>query len=175
MLTKEKKEKLVETISDEISSINGLILVNFKGLDFEKSNNLRQLMKKQKNRYRVVKNRLLKIALEKNNIDQLNELLLEETGVIFVFNDFSQVAKDVKQLIKSKKCENLKIKGAYFDGKLLSAGDVLQLADLPSKEVLISKMLASLKAPAANVVYLFNNILLNFVNVLNAIKEKKTK
>ena len=175
MLTKEKKQKLVESISGEVSNISGLILLNFKGLDFEKSNNLRKMMKKQNNHYRIVKNRLLKIALKKNNIDQLNELLLEETGVIFVFDDFSQVAKDIKQLIRSKEYENLKIKGAYFDGRLLNAGEVLQLADLPGREVLISKLLASLKAPATNVVYLFNNILLNFVNVLNAIKEKKTK
>jgi large subunit ribosomal protein L10 len=175
MLTKEKKQKLVDSISDEVSKINGLILLNFKGLDFEKSNNLRKMMKKQNNRYRIVKNRLLKIALEKNNIGQLNELLLEETGTIFVYNDFGQVAKDIKQLIKTKEYENLKIKGAYFDGRLLSASELLQLADLPSREVLISKMLASLKAPVTNVAYLFNNILLNFINVLNAINEKKSK
>ena len=175
MLTKAKKEKLVESISVEVSKINGLILLNFKGLDFNKSNFLRNMMKKQNNRYRVVKNRLLKIALEKNSINELNELLVEETGALFVYNDFGQVAKDIKKLIKSKDYGVLKIKGAYFDGKLLSSEEVLQLADLPSREILLSKMLASLKAPVTNVVYLFNNILLNFVNVLNAIKENKTK
>jgi large subunit ribosomal protein L10 len=175
MLTKQKKEKFVEAISDEISGSDGLILLNFKGLNFDKSNSLRKSMKQQNNRYRVVKNRLLKIALEKNNINELDELLVEETGVIFVFSNFAQIAKDIKKLIKSADYQALKLKGAYFDGKLLTADEVLQIADLPSREELLTKMLFTLKAPITNTVYLFNNILVNFINVLNAIKDNKTK
>jgi large subunit ribosomal protein L10 len=175
MLTKQKKEKFVETISSEISGANGLILLNFKGLNFEKSNALRKSMKQQSNRYRVVKNRLLKIALEKNNINELNDLLVEETGIIFVFNNFTQLAKDIKKLIKSADYQALKLKGAYFDGRMLTADEVLQIADLPSREELLTKMLFTLKAPISNTVYLFNNILVNLINVLNAIKENKTK
>ena len=63
----------------------------------------------------------------------------------------------------------------YFDGKLLTADEVLQIADLPSREELLTKMLFTLKAPITNTVYLFNNILVNFINVLNAIKDNKTK
>lgn len=175
MLTKEKKQQLVESMANEITKANGLILLNFKGLNFEKTTVLRNMLKKQNNRYRVLKNRLLKIALEKNNINELNDLLTEETGVVFVFNDFSKVAKDIKQFIKTKDYENLKIKGAYFGGRVLSPNEILQIADLPSREVLISKMLATLNSPVVNLVYLFNNILLKFINVLNAINEKKTK
>lgn len=173
MLTRQKKEKFVETISAEISESNGLILLNFKGLNFEKSNYLRKTMKKQNNRYRVVKNRLLKVALEKNNIKQLNDLLVEETGAIFVFGDFVQLAKDIKKLIKTADYQALKLKGAYFEGKLLTADELLQIADLPSREELLARMLSTLKAPMTNTVYLLNNILLKFINVLNAIKEKK--
>lgn len=173
MLTRQKKEKFVETISAEITESNGLILLNFKGLNFEKSNYLRKTMKKQNNRYRVVKNRLLKVALEKNNINQLNDLLVEETGAIFVFGDFVQLAKDIKKLIKTADYQALKLKGAYFEGKLLTADELLQIADLPSREELLARMLSTLKAPMTNTVYLLNNILLKFINVLNAIKEKK--
>jgi len=86
--------------------------------------NLRKTMKKQNNRYRVVKNRLLKVALEKNNINQLNDLLVEETGAIFVFGDFVQLAKDIKKLIKTADYQALKLKGAYFEGKLLTADEL---------------------------------------------------
>jgi len=55
---------------------------------------------------------------------------------------------------------------------LLTADELLQIADLPSREELLARMLSTLKAPMTNTVYLLNNILLKFINVLNAIKEK---
>lgn len=171
-MLREEKVKFLEDLSSEVSQSTGIVLLNFKGLKFGQLNTLRQAIKNKSGKCKVVKNRLLKIVLQKNNMLGLDSLLKEETAAALVYGDFAVIAKELKNFLKES--DNLKIKGGYVDGNILTADDVVKIADLPSKEVLIGRMLASLKLPVYNVVYVFNNMLVALLNVLNAIKDKKS-
>ncbi|MBC7195679.1 MAG: 50S ribosomal protein L10, partial [Deferribacterales bacterium] len=73
----------------------------------------------------------------------------------------------------AKDYKNFDIKAGYFEGTALSKEDVIALADLPSREELLAKMLGSMSAPTRNFVSLLANIPRSLLNVLNAIKDKK--
>ena len=87
--------------------------------------------------------------------------------------NYGKVLFIVKQFLKNKDNEVLKIKGAYYNGECYTGEDVLKIADLPSREELLSRLVLSMKSPISGFVFLLNNIMLNFINVLNAINDKK--
>jgi large subunit ribosomal protein L10 len=153
--------------------MSALFLASYKGMTYEELSNVRNSIKSNGDDFRVVKNRLLKIALRNNNIEGLDEYLTEPTACAIVFGDPASVAKDLKKF--SKDFKKFDIKGGLLENSPLTKEDVIAFADLPSREELLSKMLGSLTAPARNFVSLLANIPRSLLNVLNAIKENKEK
>lgn len=172
-MLKEDKVRFVEDLKEELLKSKGIILLNFKGLKFDQLNKLRQTIKSENARCKVIKNRLLKIALNKSNINSLDSYLKEETSAILVYKDFVSVAKILKKFAKD--LSTLKIKCGYLDGSVLTDQDVIKIADLPSREALLGKLLVDLKMPVYNLIFVLNNVKIQLINVLNAIKEKKNK
>ncbi|BAI81236.1 50S ribosomal protein L10 [Deferribacter desulfuricans SSM1] len=170
-MKKQDKIALVGDLTEKISKANALYLANYKGLTYHELNNIRQALKEMGNDFRVVKNRLLKIALKNNNIENLDEILVDQTAIAIVFDEPTTAAKEFKKF--NKEYKNFEIKGGYLDGQALSKEDVIALADIPSREELLARMLGSMSAPARNFVSLLANIPRSLLNVLNAIKEKK--
>jgi len=170
-LKKQDKISLVNDLTDKISKSNAIYLANFKGLTYHELNSVRQSLKALGNDFRVVKNRLLKLALKSNNIEDLDAMLVDQTAIAIIFDEPTTAAKEFKKF--SKELKNFEIKGGYLSGQVLSKDDVIALADIPSREELLAKMLGSLSAPARNFVSLLANIPRSLLNVLNAIKEKK--
>jgi large subunit ribosomal protein L10 len=170
-LKKSDKELLVQELTEKISKMSALFLASYKGMTYEELSNVRNSIKSDGDDFRVVKNRLLKIALQNNNIEGLDEYLVEPTACAIVFGDPASVAKKFKKFAKDFK--QFDIKAGFFENTPLAKEDVIALADLPSREELLAKMLGSLTAPARNFVSLLANIPRSLLNVLNAIKEKK--
>ncbi|MGA1846787.1 50S ribosomal protein L10 [Deferribacter abyssi] len=170
-LKKSDKIALVNDLTEKVSKANALYLANYKGLNYNELNSIRQALKGQGNDFRVVKNRLLRIALKNNKIENLDALLVDQTAVAIVFDEPTTAAKEFKKF--DKEFKSFEIKGGYLDGKVLSKEEVIALADIPSREELLAKMLGSMSAPARNFVSLLANIPRSLLNVLNAIKEKK--
>ena len=170
-MRKKDKIALVDDLSERVSKAKAVYLANYKGLTYFELNSVRQALKEQGNDFRVVKNRLLKIALKKNDIEGLDELLVDQTAVALVYDEPTTAAKEFKKF--DKELKNFEIKGGYLDGQVLSKDDVVALADIPSREELLAKMLGSMSAPLSNFVSLLANIPRSLLNVLNAIKDKK--
>lgn len=170
-MKKSDKEKLIQELTEKTSEMSALFLVSYKGMTYTELSNVRNSIKSSGHDFRVVKNRLLKLALKNNNIEGLDEYLVEPTACAIVFGDPASVAKEFKKFAKDYK--NFDIKAGYFEGTALSKEDVIALADLPSREELLAKMLGSMSAPARNFVSLLANIPRSLLNVLNAIKDKK--
>jgi len=168
---KADKEELVNDLSDQIKDSDALFLTNYKGLTFPEITAVRKEIKSQGSDFKVVKNTLLKIALNNNEIDSMDSYLVEPTACAVVKGDVAAVAKTIKKYAKD--FEKFEIKAGYLDGNLLTANDVNVLADLPSREELLAKMLGSINAPVANFVSLLANIPRSFVNVLTAVKDNK--
>jgi large subunit ribosomal protein L10 len=170
-VTREEKKQYVLELTEQIKASDALFLANYKGLTFPQLTAIRTAVKEKGSDFKVVKNTLVKIALHNNEIDTLDEVLKLPTACTIVSGDAAAVAKDMKKFAKD--FGKFEIKGGFLDGKMLSAEDVIRLADLPSREELLSKALATMNAPVTNFVSLLGNIPRSLLNVLNAIKDQK--
>ena len=176
-MRKEQKIELVNSIAAEIKESAGVIVTNYKGLTFDQMDEIRRSFKDAGNDYRVIKNTLLKKALNAENITEIDNTLVEPTAVVVVKSDFAAAAKLAKKYAKDAVMSKFfVIKGGYFDGMALDQSGVEKIADLPSREELLAKApkaLGSMNAPITNFVSVLANIPRGLVNVLNALKTKK--
>lgn len=170
-MRKEHKIELAKKVADEIKSAEGVIITEYKGLKFSEIDAIRSSIKKSGNDFRVIKNTLLKKALQSCEISDFDQYLVQSTALIVVKKDFAAVAKDVKKF--SKDYQPFNVKAGLMESTFLSESEVLKIADLPSREQLLAQALASLNAPVQNFVSVLANIPRSFLNVLTAIKDKK--
>jgi len=168
---KADKEQLVAGLTTQVKECDALFLAHYKGLTFPQLTEIRTVVKSQGSDFKVVKNTLLKIALNNNGIDSMDSYLVEPTSCAIVKGDVAAVAKIMKKYTKS--LDKFEIKAGLLDGNVLTASDVNVLAELPSREVLLGKMLGSMNAPVANFVSLLANIPRSLLYALNAVKDKK--
>jgi len=168
---KADKEQLVAELAAQVKESDALFLTNYKGLTYTQLAAVRSEIKESGSDFKVVKNTLLKIALNNNEIDSMDSYLVEPTACAIVSGDVAAVAKAIKKFAKD--FDKFEIKAGYLDGNVLTANDVNVLADLPSREELLAKMLSSMNAPVSNFVSLMANIPRSLVNVLTAVKDKK--
>lgn len=170
-MKKADKEQLVAGLTEQIKESDALFLTNFKGLTFPEITAVRAAVKSQGSDFKVVKNTLLKIALNNNEITSLDDYLKQPTSCAIVKGDVAAVAKEIKKY--AKEFDKFEIKAGYLDGNTLTADDVNTLADLPSRDELLAKMLGSINAPVTNFVSLMANIPRSLLNVLTAVKDNK--
>lgn len=170
-MKKADKEQLVAELTAQVKESDALFLTNFKGLTFPQITAVRKEIKSSGSDFKVVKNTLLKIALNNNGIDSMDSYLIEPTSCAIVKGDVAAAAKTIKKF--AKEFEKFEIKAGYLDGSVLTANDVNVLADLPSRDELLAKMLGSMNAPVTNFVSLLANIPRGLLNVLTAVKDKK--
>lgn len=170
-MKKADKEQLVAELTAQVKECDALFLTNYKGLTFPQLTEVRKVVKSQGSDFKVVKNTLLKIALNNNGIDSMDSYLVEPTSCAIVKGDVAAVAKSMKKY--AKQFDKFEIKAGYLEGNVLTANDVNILADLPSRDELLAKLLGSINAPVVNFVSLLANIPRSLLNVLNAVKDKK--
>lgn len=170
-MNRTEKAAQVETLQERFSKSKASILADYRGLTVEQFTKLRQALKKSGGDIKVVKNRLAKRALNQLSIQDLDSYLKGPVAVADSDNDPVAVAKALTDFAKDN--EKLEIKVGFMDGKILSLANIKALASLPSREVLLAKMLGSISAPATNLVNVLAAVPRQLVTVINAIKEKK--
>lgn len=169
-ILEEKKQK-VAALSECLKSACVGVLVNYKGITVADDTKLRKELREAGDEYMVVKNTLLRRALNDAGIEGLDSVLEGTTAIAFSKDDYVSGAK-----ILSKYAENSKtfeIKAGFVDGNVLDAKGVKELASLPPKEVLVAKALGGLNAPITGFVTVLNGTLKGLVVALNAIAEKQ--
>lgn len=168
--TKKQKKEIINYYVDKLNNSTTLFVITPTKITPNEANKLRKDLIDAKATFNFVKNTLFKIALEKTKI-QLKDIEFEtETAVIFCQDDASESAKIVYNFLKDiKKGE---IKGGRLEDKTITVDMIEQLAQLPSKEILITTTVRTIAAPLSNFVNALNGNILNFVNVLKNITEK---
>ncbi|MCD6528567.1 50S ribosomal protein L10 [bacterium] len=166
--TKEQKQKILENLKEKIDKQKGMIFVNFKGLKVKDMTDLRKKLKSINSQLLVVKKTLTRIAFEDKKIKINEEKLEGQIAIIFAFQDILPTAKTVYQF--SQENENLKILAGYFDNEFREAEDVISLAKIPPREVLLAKLIGSIKAPAVNFVNVLQGNIKGLLYLLKAIK-----
>ncbi len=170
-MNKEAKGKVVSALAELLSSSKATFVADYRGMDVEAVNKLRGDLRQLGVDYRVAKNTLLRLAAKGTAAECLNDCLQGPTAVAFTAEDVAGPAKILADLSRDSKF--FEIKGGFMDGKLLSVEDIKALADLPSREVLLAKLLGSINAPATNFVGVLAAVPRSLVRVLAAIQDQK--
>ena len=163
------KGDTVAELTESFTSSSAAVLTEYRGLTVKQITDLRVALGADTT-YAVVKNTLTKIAAQNAGLSGLDVLLAGPTAVAFVSGDPVNAAKALRDFAKANPA--LVVKGGVMDGKALSADEIKKLADLESREVLLSKMAGALKASLTNAVYLFAAPLSQAARALGALEAK---
>lgn len=170
MPTQAKIDKVAE-IQSALDSSEAVWLVDYRGLTVKQVQTLRRSLREADAEMKVYKNNLTKIALKNLDLPEMDDLLTGPNGFIFSKGDIAASAKVVKDFMKENK--DLEIRGGLVGSDVMSADQVQAIADLPSREELIAKLLGTIANPYTKFVRTINEIPASLVRTLGAIAEQK--
>lgn len=165
-----KKEGIVAEILDKKGKAKAIVFTNYQGLTHKQIEELKKGIKKADAEFVVAKNTLLQKAL--TDIKEI-ETLEGPTGTIFAYGDFIAPLKEVAKSIKQFTLPTIKF--GLLEGRILNGEQILKIASLPTREVLIAQFVGGLKAPLFGFHRVLNWNLQKLVMTLNSISEQKQK
>ena len=166
----EKAGKVAE-LKDLLTSSKGVVLVDYCGLTVAEDTELRSKMREAGVKYMVAKNTFIRIAAQEAGIEGLDAYLEHNTAVAFSAEDPVAPAKILNDFSKDHKA--LEIKAGVLDGKVIGLDEVKAVAELPSREELLAKLVGSMQAPISGLVNVLQGTIRNFVYTLEAARQKK--
>ena len=155
----ELKKPVVEEISAKIKDAQAVVLVDHRGLTVAQDTELRKKLREEGVTYKVYKNTMMNFAFKGTDFEQLADLLNGPSAMAVSTTDPAAPARVLYEFAKQAKA--LEIKGGVIEGKLYDAAAMTEIAEIPSKEVLLSKLLGSMQSPITN-----------FARVIKQIAEK---
>jgi large subunit ribosomal protein L10 len=167
----EDKKSIVKALNERLGRIQVAILTDYKGLDVTAINDLRRKLREENVEYQVVKNTLLLRASEGTDVALLKDYFVGPSAVALSYEDPVAPAKVLTQFAKDHQA--LEIKAGVMEGKVLDLATLRNLADLPSREVLLGQLVGVLNNVPTSFVRLVAEIPRQMLNVLTAIKDQK--
>lgn len=137
-----QKEELVSNLAADLKECNLILLVDYRGITVEDVTKLRNDVREANAEYRVIKNNIIKRALNVNGNNELDNLLEGPTALITSKEDYLAPAKAIYNFAKNN--EFYKIKGGIIEGKVMTAEEIITLAKLPSRQELLAKLAGAL-------------------------------
>ena len=145
-MARSDKEAAVAELTEDFRTASATVLTEYRGLTVAQMKQLRRSLGAD-TKYSVVKNTLTKIAAKSAGVDLADDLLAGPSAIAFVKGDPIDAAKGLKNFQKENPA--LVIKGGIFDGKAVTSAEIMQLADLESREVLLAKLAGMMKGTMA--------------------------
>lgn len=133
-----QKEEAVNNLATDLKDASIVLLVDYRGITVEDVTKLRNDVREAKGEYRVIKNNIIKRALNANGENALDELLEGPTALVTSKEDYLATAKAIYNYAKNN--EFYKIKGGIIEGKVMTAEEIITLAKLPSRQELLAKL-----------------------------------
>lgn len=168
-MKKSRKTELVGELKDKLGSASAVYYTDFTGLNVKRMTELRRRFRKAGVEYVVIKNTLALRAVNESGL--VAERLRGPTGLV-VTTDPVLGAKVLTDFAKEND-QKPAIKGGIFDGRSLDVAQVKQLANMPSREQLLSELGAAMQAPMAGMLGMMNSLFTNFAGALDALKQQK--
>ena len=138
-----QKQEEVTKLAEKIKNAKFVLLTDYRGISVEDVTELRANLRKSNTEYNVIKNNIIRRALAEAKIEGLEDSVLEgPTAVVLDNNDYLAPAKVIYNYMKAN--DFYKIKGGILEGKVISVEEIIELAKLPSREELLSKLAGSL-------------------------------
>ncbi|MEQ7126466.1 50S ribosomal protein L10 [Actinopolymorpha sp. B11F2] len=163
------KATAVAELTDQFRGSGGAVLTEYRGLTVKQLQELRRSLGDNAS-YAVVKNTLTKIAAKEAGVENFDELLVGPTAIAFISGDPVEVAKGLRDFAKAN--PSLVIKGGVLEGKTLAVDEITKLADLESREVLLTKLAGAMQASLAGAASLFQAPLSQAARLAEALRAK---
>lgn len=164
------KIEAVKQIANDLKSCDVYYFVDYRGLTYAESAQLRERLTKVDATMKVVKNTLTKIAAAEAGVEGLEELLQGPTAIVYAKGDPVQAAKAIQDFIRENK--KISVRGGKLQSSMLDSADVEKLATLPSREQLIGQLVGTLAAPLSGLVTVLSGPIRQLVMVVGQVEQK---
>lgn len=171
MIAKTEKAEKVQTLHERFAAAQAAILADYSGLNVQQLAELRNQLRASSVELHVVKNTLAQRAVEDTKFAALAAHFVGPISVAFSQHDAVAMAKALADYAKKESKLNLRV--GLVEGQLLSPAQITALAELPPREVLVARLLASMQSPVSGFVNVLQGVVRQFFFVLQAVKEAK--
>lgn len=171
MITRQQKEEKVKEITEDFKSAKLVILTDYRGLSVGDINRLRRSLRDNNCKYKVVKNKLSKLAVKEAGYEELHEFFVGPTAL--AFNDTDPIEATKTILKWAKEFEHLTVKVGMLEGRILEIKDIEALGAIPSREVLLTRVCGGFQAPIYGLATVLQGNLNKLVYALDSIRRSK--
>jgi len=168
--SRQQKEEILKEITEDMAAAKGVVFVDLLGLTVEQSQELRNKLREKGVKTKVAKKTLIMLAGKENGLEIEKSLLDGQIALAFSMDDEIAAAQELYKMGKAN--EKIKLVGGIFEGKVAGKDMIMQVAQLPSKEELLAKLVGSMRAPVSGFHGVLHNTLRGFVQVCKQISEK---
>ena len=167
-----KNIKKVDELTEKLERAKGVYLTDYIGLNVQDITDLRREFYENDVEYLVTKNTLLKIAANNSNLNDLDSVLNGSTAVAFSYEDPTSPARVIKKFTKDNDLP--KVKGIIIDGNIIDGSEFDRIANLPTKDESLAKLVVLLQSPLMKLVWALKSPMSDMTNMLNNLKEKES-
>lgn len=167
----EQKKAIAEELHEKFVKAKVVIVTDYKGMDVAAISQLRRKLREAGIEYRVAKNSLLARASKDTGVETISDQFKGPNAIALSYDDPVAPAKVLTDFMKAN--TKLEIKVGVLNGKMLSVDDIKSLSALPSRDVLLARVLSVMNAVPTSFVRVLSGVPVQFLNVLQAIKDKK--
>jgi len=164
-LPNQKKIEQVKELSDLFSNSDTIIMADYKGTSVSELSGLRRALNETSAKFKIAKNTLAKLAAEQSSKDALSEEITGPLGFVLTNEDPSQVTKVLYKYTEDNEIDFV-IKKGLVNNDLLDEDTLQKLSKLPSKEILLAKLMGSMNSPVTNLVFVLQGTIQAFATVL---------
>lgn len=173
-LSRDSKKEILLDLITKLKESKGVVLTDYQGMNAFQISRLRNELKEKRVEFKIFKNTLMEKASEELNVEDLTKDLIGCTAMAFCSDDGIAPARLLKEYFKKNKID-LKIKSGLIDGRVFSPEKIMEIASLPSKDVLIAQMINGVKSPLYSLVFILQGPLRGLIYTLEAVKKQKEK
>ncbi len=172
-MNRKDKEQVVSELRKKFVTAKAIVFTNYKGLNVEEMSGLRSMLKQSNIEYRIIKNRLAKIAAEETPVKTSKDIFAGPLGIAISYDDPVLLPKKVFDFAKQN--EKFKVIKGIIEGQTCSGSDLKSISELPSREVLLSRLVGTMAAPLSNLASGLRGTISRLAYALHALKEKKAE
>jgi large subunit ribosomal protein L10 len=171
-LSKDSKKEILLDLIAKLKESKGVILTDYKGMNVSQISSLRNVLKDENVEFKVVKNTLLEKASEELNVEDLTKDLIGCTAMAFCSDDGVTPARLLQEYFRKNKID-LRVKSGLIEGRVFSPEKIMEIASLPTKDVLIAQIVNGVKSPLYSLVFILQGPLRGLIYTLEAVKKQK--
>ena len=165
------RDKMKKSVTSAFEAKGSTFVVTYTGITSAQMNDIRKSLKRKKADVYVTKSNVARLALKDVKLDELAQKIHGQMAFVFTDTDVSEVSKELLKV--SKENQGFTVAGGYLDGSLLNPADIKRLSDLPSREALLSQLLATIQSPMSRLAGALNAKSRELLSILKQLSEKK--